>query len=103
MTSCNPATSACRYCQHYQPEGRRGGKCQILEVPVQGNWKACSLAVTAFASNWNSLVEEMMSLTSASVLAVAPVATTLKLPEPELLETEFSHVRIQRQQQALLA
>lgn len=102
MTSCNPATSACRYCQHYQPEGRRGGQCQILEVPVQGNWKACSLAVTAFATSWEGLVEEMISLTAPSVLA-APVATTLDIPEPELLETEFSHVRVQRQQQALLA
>jgi hypothetical protein len=101
MTSCNLPTSACRYCQHYQPEGRRGGQCQILDVPVQGNWKACSLAVSAFAPNWD-LVEEMMSLTSASVLAATPVTATLKLPEPELLETEFSHVRIHRQQQALL-
>jgi len=103
MTSCNLSTSACRYCQHYQPEGRRGGTCQMLDVPVQGNWKACSLAVTAFAPNWESLVEEMLSLTSASVLTTAPVAATLKLPEPELLETEFSHARVQRQQQALLA
>jgi hypothetical protein len=102
MTSCNLPTSACRYCQHYQPEGRRGGKCQILEVPVQGNWKACSLAVTTFAATWEGLVEEMISLTSGSVLT-APVATALNLPEPELLETEFSHVRVQRQQQVLTA
>lgn len=103
MTICNLPTSACRYCQHYQPEGRRGGECQMLGVRVQGNWKACSLAVSAFAPNWESLVEEIMSLTSASVLAATPVAATVKLSEPELLETEFSHVRIQNQQQALIA
>jgi hypothetical protein len=101
MTSCNLSTSACRYCQHYQPEGRRGGECQMLGVPVQGNWKACSLAVTAFAPNWESLVEEMFSLASGSVLT-APVAAAQNLPEPELIET-FSHIRTQRQQQALLA
>lgn len=73
----------------------------MLDVPVQGNWKACSLAVTAFASKWEGLVEEIMSLTSTSVLA-SPVAATQNLPEPELLET-FSHIRIHRQQQALSA
>jgi hypothetical protein len=33
---------ACRFCKHYSPEGRRGGVCQVLNVPVQGKWGACS-------------------------------------------------------------
>jgi hypothetical protein len=39
----------CRYCQHYQPEGRRGGHCHRLEAMVDGQWQACSLAIPAFA------------------------------------------------------
>ncbi|HLP88759.1 MAG TPA: hypothetical protein VK184_09250 [Nostocaceae cyanobacterium] len=58
-------TSACRYCRHYQPEGRRGGTCQQLGVPVQACWKACSLALPAFAPSWESL-EDAWSLPSAT-------------------------------------
>lgn len=41
--------SSCRYCAHYAHEGRRGGTCDSLNVDVQGSWKACSLAVSAFS------------------------------------------------------
>lgn len=52
-----PLTSACRHCRHYMPEGRRGGVCQQLSVPVQGQWKACSLAVSPFGSSWENIEE----------------------------------------------
>jgi hypothetical protein len=52
-----PLTSACRHCRHYLPEGRRGGVCQQLSVPVQGQWKACSLAVSPFGSSWENIGE----------------------------------------------
>ncbi|MBD2570500.1 hypothetical protein [Anabaena lutea] len=54
-------TSACRYCRHYQPEGRRGGMCQQLGAPVQATWKACPLALPAFAPSWETL-EDAWSL-----------------------------------------
>jgi hypothetical protein len=57
-------TSACKYCRHYQPEGRRGGVCQQLGAPVLGSWKACSLALPAFAPSWESL-EDAWSLPEA--------------------------------------
>lgn len=57
MNTVDFLTSACRYCRHYAPEGRRGGMCQRLGVPVQANWKACTLASPPFASNWNDLEE----------------------------------------------
>ena len=41
--------SSCRYCAHYAHEGRRGGTSDSLNVDVQGSWKACSLAVSAFS------------------------------------------------------
>ena len=43
--------SSCRYCAHYAHEGRRGGTCDSLNVDVQGSWKACSLAVSAFSES----------------------------------------------------
>lgn len=55
MKPINCLTSACRYCRHYQPEGRRGGSCQQLGVPVQASWKACSLALPPFAPSWETL------------------------------------------------
>lgn len=72
-------TSACRYCQYYKPEGRRGGLCQQLGAPVQGSWKACSLAIPPFAPSWESLPEDVWSLpTAVPVLAseVTEVACT---------------------------
>jgi len=58
-------TSACRYCRHYQPEGRRGGMCQQLGAPVQASWKACSLALPPFAPSWETL-EDAWSLPDAT-------------------------------------
>ncbi|MBE9179920.1 hypothetical protein IQ268_15215 [Oculatella sp. LEGE 06141] len=49
--------SACRHCQFFEGEGRRGGQCQQLGVPVQGGWKACSLAIAPFAPTWETLRE----------------------------------------------
>ncbi|UZQ54887.1 hypothetical protein OOK60_02025 [Trichothermofontia sichuanensis B231] len=39
---------ACRHCQSYTPEGRRGGHCQLLNVRVQGCWRACALGTLSF-------------------------------------------------------
>ena len=49
------ACSACRHCRHYTPEGRRGGQCGQLDALVHGDWKACPLALPAFAPSWESL------------------------------------------------
>ncbi len=50
-------TSACRYCHFYRSEGRRGGHCQQLGVPVRADWKACSLARSPFTPHWKKLDE----------------------------------------------
>lgn len=60
MTTINSAVSICRHCQHYLLEGRRGGLCQQLGAPVQGRWKACQLAVPAFAPSWEGVVESRL-------------------------------------------
>ena len=73
MKSINFLTSACKYCRHYNPEGRRGGNCQQLGAPVQGHWKACSLALPAFAPSWETL-EGAWSLPEA----IPVVASNLK-------------------------
>ncbi|WP_066424723.1 hypothetical protein [Anabaena sp. 4-3] len=65
MKPINCLTSACRYCRHYQPEGRRGGICQKLSAPVQAGWKACNLALPAFAPSWETL-EDAWSLPDAT-------------------------------------
>lgn len=48
MKTLNCSVSACRYCQYYNPIGRRGGTCNVLNVSVQGEWKACRLASEQF-------------------------------------------------------
>jgi hypothetical protein len=57
MTNQNCLTSACRYCRFYKPEGLQGGACQQLGVFVHSDWKACQLALPAFASTWENAEE----------------------------------------------
>ncbi|MGV2828652.1 hypothetical protein [Myxosarcina sp. GI1(2024)] len=75
------STSACRYCRYYKPEGRRGGGCQMLGVPVKSSWKACALACSPFETNFieledifnleTSLLETPSSLSSKKQAAAA--------------------------------
>lgn len=51
--------SACRFCKHFQPEGRRGGFCQQLGTSVRGCWDACPLALPPFAPSWESGAEHL--------------------------------------------
>lgn len=79
MKTANFMTSSCRYCRYYQAEGRRGGMCHQLSVPVQGEWKACALAARPFSSPWENLeelvrLEHSLSL-PASSKTTAEVAT----------------------------
>jgi hypothetical protein len=60
MNTDNVLTSSCRHCRFYDPEGRRGGMCQQLGVPVQAKWTACSLAASPFKTQWEQLDEIVM-------------------------------------------
>lgn len=64
MKTLNLLVSACRYCRYYKSEGRRGGTCQLLDGSIHGGWKACALAIPAFAPSWENL-EDMMNLPDA--------------------------------------
>jgi hypothetical protein len=67
MKTANFLTTSCRYCRYYNPEGRRGGTCKQLGVPVQGCWKACALAAKPFNSAWEK-IEEVVHLEHSLVL-----------------------------------
>ena len=51
MNSLGNSVTACQLCQHYSPEGRRGGYCGKLDVPVLSKWEACSLAAHPFETS----------------------------------------------------
>lgn len=60
--------STCRLCQYYQPDGRRGGRCELLSgVPVQGSWQACALSIPAFTPDWEP--EEVMIMPAHGLLS----------------------------------
>ncbi len=86
MKSVNDAISTCRHCQFYRSEGRRGGYCQQLAVPVQSGWKSCSLATAPFAS-WKKLAAVKPWASPCSDPQTALVAdlsmTGLTLPDAE--------------------
>jgi hypothetical protein len=63
--------SYCSRCSHYTPEGRRGGHCGQLNVPVRGKWKACSLAVPVF----------LTPLSQLQPLEILPKPLDIYLPE----------------------
>jgi len=52
MNSSDKSVTVCRLCQNYNPEGRRGGFCEKLDVPVLAAWEACSLATHPFEISW---------------------------------------------------
>ncbi len=75
---------ACRHCQYYSPEGRRGGVCQKLMTPVESNWKAWSLALHPFAPSWenrNSIVMWHQKIDEALEIALPLKATANKISQ----------------------
>ena len=78
----NPAdrpVSACRRCQFYTLEGRRGGQCQLLNVSVQGSWSACTLAAAPFTPTWTTdwrELEELIHLKTPIELLEADLNST---------------------------
>lgn len=73
MDSLDTSITACRLCQHYNPEGRRGGFCGKLDVPVSSTWDACSLAAHPFETSWQPDHEfnEFNSLFNDSLVTVS--------------------------------
>lgn len=62
MKETNLANLACRHCQYYHLEGRRGGFCQKLGASVDSNWKACALATAPFENNLKALEQTITTL-----------------------------------------
>lgn len=50
MKSEQGRVSFCSRCRFYTPQGRRGGQCSQLGVPVESRWTPCPLAVPVFMS-----------------------------------------------------
>ena len=67
MKTASFITSSCRYCRYYHSEGRRGGTCHQLNVPVQAQWSACPLAAGPFSTSWENL-EDVVHLEHAYAL-----------------------------------
>ncbi|MBL1209775.1 hypothetical protein [Geminocystis sp. GBBB08] len=63
---------ACRHCQFYNPEGRRGGICSQLGVLVKAEWESCHLAILAFNNEWQTVPEIAMLEKSFSLGCATP-------------------------------
>lgn len=85
MKTANFLTTSCRYCRYYNPEGRRGGTCKQLGVPVQSCWKACALAAKPFNSAWEKL-EEVVHLEHSLVLEHPAASSANNISDSVLLE-----------------
>ncbi len=77
MKEIDFSTSACRHCRFYSPEGRRGGSCQKLNVPVRGSWKACTFASSPFETTLNKLEHIFYLDTSKKVKADLAISSTV--------------------------
>jgi len=85
MNTLNFPTSACRLCRYYQPEGRRGGVCQQLGVPVRGSWSSCSLAIPPFAPSWES-IEDIWHDDQRLSKQVLAISCSLDCSKPDITE-----------------
>ena len=79
MNSSGKSVTSCRLCQYYNPEGRRGGFCEKLDVPVSPAWDACSLAAHPFETSWQP-VDDFNSLLHQSFHNPIPI-TPEEIPE----------------------
>lgn len=75
-------TSACRYCRHYQPEGRRGGFCQTLGVPVESGWKACTLSSPTFETTLETLEKSLEDILHLETSLLETSLTLNSFPDP---------------------
>lgn len=83
MKSMKCQTSLCSRCHHYTPEGRRGGVCGLLNAPVKGSWKACSLAMPVFF--------ESVPMSETLEVLLRPVEVELHMDgEKQALEALYS-------------
>jgi hypothetical protein len=83
MDATQLGVSCCQRCRHYTPEGRRGGHCDQLSVPVQGKWAPCPLAVPFFVDSIDT-VPSLPIWSEALVLAhrdAVPLATDYFTPQ----------------------
>ncbi|MGL5193878.1 MAG: hypothetical protein ACRC8Y_09760 [Chroococcales cyanobacterium] len=85
MKPLNSLTSCCRNCRYYEPEGRRGGACEQLNVPVQAAWKSCSLASPAFTPSWKAL-EDLLQWERENLDRI----TAASLTNPDRFKAEMS-------------
>ena len=83
MNEIKFSTSTCRYCRFYQPEGRRGGSCQMLGVPVQSSWKVCALAASPFKATLKKL-EDIFQLETVTSADCATSSTETSRMQGEL-------------------
>lgn len=83
MNNQNCLTSACRYCRFYQPDGLHRGNCDQLNVTVRSDWKACQLALPAFANTWENAEELTTAIPQEELMPIA-VGTQLARQESYL-------------------
>jgi len=88
MKTSPALTSACRCCRYYNPEGRRGGMCQQLSAPVQGTWKACSLAIPAFATYSRTLKKDIVLLEHSLALDCSADYPSMEISEFKTVPVE---------------
>lgn len=85
MASSPETVSTCRFCAFYDIEGRRGGQCQKLSVPVRGFWRACPLARSPFTTPLPLPQDQVIKLAESS--QTLPIKTSLLFSDRDLEET----------------
>lgn len=55
-------TSRCKFCQYYRFEGRRGGTCQLLNVPVAPTDLGCRRGVPLFSTTSDRTAQNRVAL-----------------------------------------
>mgnify|MGYP001795951415 CR=1 FL=1 len=79
MTALNCDVSRCGVCKFYSHEGRRGGRCSQLSVPVDSQWKACGLARSPFVSS----LQDDEGITDWIASSAISAAERLPVPLPK--------------------
>jgi hypothetical protein len=84
MKPAKVQVSSCSFCRHYIPQGRRGGHCEQLNVPVQSRWQACSLSLPTFTSARPALelLETLPHALEVAAIGMPVALSSVATPDP---------------------
>jgi cellulase/cellobiase CelA1 len=74
----------CRFCKHYSQTRGTQGVCQLMNVPVHGEWQACRMGALVFTCE-----ERLQAASLESVATISPSAQPFQYTHAHVPQDEM--------------